>query len=401
MKKITLIGVNYYPEDSAIGLYTTQKAEYLLKKGFDVSVITGYPYYPQWSIQKAYKDKKNYHQEIINGIKVYRYKQYVPSDPTFFKRIRHLLSFTIGSFFNLNKPPKPDIVIAIVPFTADVLLGWILKLRYKSKLWVHIQDFEFDAAVESGLIKGKKAYIFKLLFSFERFLLKRADVVSTISNGMIAKLESKTNKKGFYLTNWLDTDMFLNKFKKPHPYLSSTKFKILYSGNIGAKQDWHFFINFIDQIKDLDVEVVVVGEGAEATNLKNKLEKYTFVKHYNLVPFNELFHLLQSADLHVLFQKEDVVDTVMPSKILGMMGSEKPSVITGNNNSEVKEIIEKSKAGFYFNPSQLDAIVACVIKLKNNTELSKQIGVNAKKYIIDNYSQKTVLDQFIHKLNQL
>ena len=31
-KNITIIGINYYPEDSAIGLYTTQKAEFLAKQ---------------------------------------------------------------------------------------------------------------------------------------------------------------------------------------------------------------------------------------------------------------------------------------------------------------------------------------------------------------------------------
>ncbi|HIP33818.1 MAG TPA: colanic acid biosynthesis glycosyltransferase WcaI, partial [Bacteroidia bacterium] len=41
--KITIIGLNYYPEDTAIGLYTTQLAEYLSHNNFKVEVITGFP----------------------------------------------------------------------------------------------------------------------------------------------------------------------------------------------------------------------------------------------------------------------------------------------------------------------------------------------------------------------
>ena len=41
-KNITVIGINYYPEDSAIGLYTTQKVEALASKGHSVTVITGF-----------------------------------------------------------------------------------------------------------------------------------------------------------------------------------------------------------------------------------------------------------------------------------------------------------------------------------------------------------------------
>ena len=89
IKNITIIGINYFPEDSAIGLYTTQKAEYLVSKGYKVTVITGFPYYPQWSIWPDYKDKSTWINETINDVTVYRYKQFVPTTPSLTKRIYH------------------------------------------------------------------------------------------------------------------------------------------------------------------------------------------------------------------------------------------------------------------------------------------------------------------------
>ncbi|SDR75445.1 colanic acid biosynthesis glycosyl transferase WcaI [Formosa sp. Hel1_31_208] len=402
-KKITLIGINYNPEDSAIGLYSTQKAEYLTSKGFEVSVIAGFPYYPQWSIRPDYKEKSRWTKETINNVKVFRYKQYVPSNPSFSKRIRHLLSYTFGSTVNLFKVSKPDYVICIVPFTSTIVLGWLLKLRYGSKLWVHIQDFEFDAAIDSGLLSNDKSVFIKLLLYIEKSLLNKADIVSTISNGMLSKLNNKVkDKQSYYLTNWLDTDAFNITVKTKHRYLTSNKFKILYSGNIGAKQDWEFFFKFLEAIKPLEnLEVVVVGEGAEETKVKKELDNYEFTKHYNLVDFEELPNLLNSADLHVLFQKNEVIDTVMPSKILGMMGSGKPSLITGNDKSEVKMIIESSKGGFYFGNDNTDEIVETIIELQKNLEYAHEIGVNAKNYIVKNYSKTNVLDQFIKKINTI
>ena len=190
-KNVTIIGVNYFPEDSAIGLYTTQKAEYLVEKGFDVTVITGFPYYPQWEIRDDYKSKHYLLKETINGVKVLRSKQYVPSNPTFSKRIIHLTSFSFGNFINLFRTSKPNIVISIIPFTTSALLGWFLKVRYKSKLWVHIQDFEFDAAIDSGLLNGNKKAIINMLLWVEKKVLKKADIVSTISYGMLNKLNKK------------------------------------------------------------------------------------------------------------------------------------------------------------------------------------------------------------------
>ena len=166
---ITLIGINFYPEDSAIGLYSTQMAEYL-DHSHEISVITGFPYYPEWEIREEYKEKTNYLIEQKNDIKIYRYKQYVPKNPTFKNRVFHLLDFTFGSIRNVLKIKKCDLVICVVPFTSSIALGLLLAKLRGAKVWVHIQDFEFDAAVESGLAgeaNGLKAKLFQGLFWLE------------------------------------------------------------------------------------------------------------------------------------------------------------------------------------------------------------------------------------------
>lgn len=402
MKKITIIGINYYPEDSAIGLYTTHKAEYLVSKGFDVTVITGFPYYPQWEIREDYKSKPYLLKETINGVSVLRSKQYVPSNPTFLKRIIHLISFTFGNFINLFRVKKPDIVISIVPFTTSALLGWFLKKRYKSRLWVHIQDFEFDAAIDSGLLSGNKKYIINALLWIEQKVLSKSDIVSTISHGMVNKLKEKQILNTYYLTNWVDVSLFDTPLEQKHEYLKSNKFKVLYSGNIGAKQDWSFFIDFIKSIKDIsNIEVIVVGEGAERERVVNVLKQLDFVKHYNLVPFKELPLLLLSTDLHILFQKTDVIDTVMPSKLLGMMASGKPSIVTGNMESEVATIFKDSKGGYYFDGESINEVKECLMSLINNKALCNELGVNAKAYINKRYAQKEVLDKFLAELKKI
>ncbi|GAL62280.1 glycosyltransferase [Algibacter lectus] len=310
-----------------------------------------------------------------------------------------MTSFTFGNFINLFRIAKPDIVIAIIPFTTSALLGWFLKMRYGSKLWVHIQDFEFDAAIDSGLLQGNAKKIFKGLLWIEKKVLSKADVVSTISYGMIEKLKQKTDARSYYLTNWIDVSLFDKMENKTHPYLKSENFKILYSGNIGTKQDWDFFFNFINEIKCVkDIEVIIVGEGAEKENVLNILKPFNFVKHYNLVPFDELPLLLSSADLHILFQKTDVIDTVMPSKLLGMMASGKPSIVTGNLKSEVATVFKESKGGYYFDGGSIKDVLERVDVLIKDEKLRKSLGLNAKDYVTRKYSKNEVLNDFSTEL---
>ncbi len=397
--KITIVGLNFYPEDTAIGLYTTQLAEYLIKNDIEVEVITGFPYYPMWKIPDEYKDKPKNYIEYHNGIKIIRYKQYIPENPTFLKRILLLLDFTYGTYKNSFKIKKTDLVLTIVPFTSSIIVGNRIAKKHNAKHWVHIQDFEFDAAHETKLT-GKTDFLFRILYKIEKKLLQKADVISTISYAMLSKLQKKvgSNKTTYLLPNWVDVDFVNPEKAKRHKYLSSDKFKILYAGNIGQKQDWNLFKKIAEQINPEEVEFVIVGAGAARKEVENSLKQLPNVYFYPPVPFDELNDLLSSADTHILCQKNEVVDTVMPSKILGMMASQKPSIIAGSLKSEVAKIMKESKGGYYFENNEVNNIIDTIRQLKANLALRETLGQNARLYVQQNFDKQKILKRFTQKI---
>lgn len=398
IKNITLISLNYAPEDTAIGLYSTQWAEYLNEAGYNVTVVTAFPYYPKWEISKAYKNKNTFLKEETNGITVLRYKQYVPKTPSFLKRIVHLTDFTIGSFINLFKIKECDLVISIVPFTTSALLGYVQRKRFKARSWVHIQDFEFDAALQTGVGK-KKNIVFSMLFRLEKWLFSKPDLSSTISRTMLKKLAKKSSSELYYMPNWIDDKKIDPSKSTTHPYLTSDKIKILYSGNIGDKQDWEVFIKFCKDIDQSRYEIIVVGDGSKKEWVTQEIQHFENIKYYPPVPFDELSNLLCSADIHILFQKPEVVDTVMPSKVLGMMASSKPSIIIGNKESEVKSIFEVSGAGRYFSNYSKE-IINCIDEIIYDKNSLLQNGIKSREYVIENFSKEKILLKMHNKLQE-
>ncbi|MGJ8683047.1 MAG: WcaI family glycosyltransferase [Nonlabens sp.] len=399
-KHITFIGLNYAPEDTAIGLYSTQMVEALVNAGATVNVVTAFPYYPQWKIAPEYQDQPNYLQEEHKGAKLYRYKQYVPETPTFLKRIIHILSFTKGSFFNLRKIDNSDLVISVIPFTASSWLAGYHARSHKAKSWIHIQDFEFDAALQSGLSSGGKKFIFKFLFGLEKRILNKANVISTISHNMIAKLESKTNQPNYYLPNWIDENQVNPATATQHDYLKTSKFKLLYSGNVGDKQDWDYFSAFAKALPQEHYDIIIVGAGAKYQQLKDTTNQEN-IHFYDPVPFEELSDLLCSASAHFLFQKTEVLDTVMPSKLLGMMASEKPSLVLGNAKSEVKQVMELANAGLYFSTPDVEMAVDQLEKWRLNPEETIKIGKDARRYVTSHFARKPILDAWVNELSKL
>ena len=401
---ITIISLNYAPEDTAIGLYSSQMAEYLFQNGWDVQVIAGFPYYPKWEISKEYKSKRPFYNEEINGVNVFRYKQFVPKNPSFLKRSFQIIDFTIGTFFNLNKVKKTDIVLSVIPYTSSSWLGNILAKRMKAKHWIHIQDFEFAAAFESGLSskKGVMKLIISSLFKLEKSILDKSTLVSTISQGMLRQLKSKTNQPNYFFPNWVDETFINPETYSHHSFFEKNKFNVLYSGNIGGKQDWDLFIDVVFMLKEnSNIQFIIVGDGATKRELEDKLINQPNVKFYNPVAYEDLNNLLCSASLHLLFQKNEVVDTVMPSKILGMMASRKPSIVTGNSMSEVCYAFEESKGGVFIENNNVTDICNTISKFESNVELCTNSGANARTYVLSNFTKNVILSKFKDKLNSL
>jgi colanic acid biosynthesis glycosyl transferase WcaI len=109
---------------------------------------------------------------------------------------------------------------------------------------------------------------------------------------------------------------------------------------------------------------------------------------------------LCSADIHILFQKPEVIDTVMPSKVLGMMASARPSIIIANDKSEIKPIILESGAGLFFSEYS-DNLIQDLEQLISNKEDFAKLGNKARNYVIDNFSKEKILTKMLKKLQEL
>ncbi|MEX2336150.1 MAG: colanic acid biosynthesis glycosyltransferase WcaI, partial [Fulvivirga sp.] len=124
IKKVLLIGYNFSPEPTGIGKYSGEMIHWLATKGHDCTVITSYPYYPYWSVQEPYVNRRfwyqNERQTFPSGgqINIYRCPAYIPSKPTAIRRILLDCSFLVSAFLKLTgilRKFQFDQVIAVAP----------------------------------------------------------------------------------------------------------------------------------------------------------------------------------------------------------------------------------------------------------------------------------------------
>ena len=174
----------------------------------------------------------------------------------------------------------------------------------------------------------------------------------------------------------------------------------MYSGNIGEKQDWNSFVEFCNDINQNNYEIIIVGDGSKKNWLLERTVHLQNIKHYPPVPYSELSDLLCSVDIHLLFQKPDFLDIVMPSKVLGMMASAKPSLIIGHRESEINSVFKSNNIGLYFDRYSKEVVIELDKISKQNSQM-KQMGENARVYVIKNFSKDRILKQVQKKIELL
>lgn len=398
--KILIHGLNFSPELIGIGKYTGELAAWLAQAGHDVHVVTAPHYYPEWKVQQPYSGWK-YKKEHWQGVTVIRCPLWVPRNPTGVTRIIHLFSFAVSSFFAMINQIKfkPDVVISIVPtlFAASTS-AWVAR-RSKAISWLHIQDFELDAAANLGMVHSTSIMV-RLAIQWEKSVLLRFDRVSSISTQMVNRLISKgvPKEKTALFPNWVDTHSIYPLPTRDNPYRSTLgiaddQIVVLYSGNMGAKQGLGIIVDAAKQLKEhRKIVFVLCGNGAFRSELEKSANGLQNLKFLDLQPPDKLNFLLNAADIHILPQQSGAADLVMPSKLLGMLASGKPVIATANPGTELANLV--GQVGIVTTPGNVEALVQAILQLEGSPELRKNLGFKSINMVNNNWSQEKVMSDF-------
>ena len=381
--RILIYSINYFPELTGIGKYNGEMAEWLANHGHEVVIITAPPYYPWWQVQQPYRSWI-YRTELIKKVKVHRCPLWVPRQPTGVKRLLHLFSFALTSIplLLIQLFKRPDIIVVLEPtlFCAPAALG--LARLSGARTWLHVQDFEVDAALGLGLVKAKAAG--RTAAKIERWLMNRFDRVSTISDSMLERLVTKgiMQEKAVLLPNWVDAqDIF--PLPKASIYraelgIEDDKCVALYSGNMGEKQGLEILLAAARSLQaESRLLFVLCGAGAARERLMQIGTGLHNVRWLPLQPVEKLNELLNLADVHLLPQRADAADLVMPSKLLGMLASGRPVLATAHPGTQLAKMV--SSCGKVVEPGNAQEVAQGLLELLHAPQERERLGMEARK----------------------
>ncbi len=394
--KILVYGINYGPEWIGIGKFTTEFVEWLQRQGHEVCVVTAQPYYPNWRIQPGYAGWK-YTKEFYQDAWVYRCPIWVPHKPNGWKRVLHLASFAFFSFpmvFWIALRFRPHLIYTIAPAFCCAPVALLVGRLISAKTWLHIQDFELNAALEMGLLR--LAWLKKTIFWLEKATLQGFDWLSTISQKMLQQLQSKSEKPQtcLYLPNWANvaTPYLMEPLSNPlrtELGISQDQYVLLYAGNFGEKQGLEIVIQAAQILSPKpELLFLLVGDGAIKAKIMASASHLPNVRFLPLQPPVRFQMILNLATLHLLPQRPETTNWVMPSKLLDILAVGGLVLATAYPDTELAQIVQAA-GGFICNP-QDPALLAHTIETiipQDHTQRKHQ----ARQYALDHLTQATSL----------
>src|SRR4051812_22792564 len=322
--RILIHGINFHPEPVGVGKYTGEMAYWLAARGHEVRVVTAPPFTPQWSVSPEYswwKYKKeradcngSIEQEgnflpLGRAIEVLRCPVWVPASPRGLRRLLHLASFAVSSWPIMLYQIlwRPEIVVLVAPTVLCAPQALVVARWSGGKAWLHIQDFEVDAAFDLGDFSHPRMRNFAI--ALEQKLLQKFDKISTISQRMMERLSVKgaDMSRCVLFPNWVNLSSI---YPLPSPSslrqelgISNNSTVVLYSGSMGQKQGLEILVDVANALEDYkDLWFVFCGEGPSREALEQGTNHLPQVRFLPVQPAERLNDLLNLADIHVLPQ---------------------------------------------------------------------------------------------------
>jgi glycosyltransferase involved in cell wall biosynthesis len=395
--KILLVTEYFPPEIGAGSNRAFEQSKRWVEKGAKVTVITGFPDYPDGVIPEEYKNYK-FLQEEYQGINVIRTYTVAAPNRGFLKRVISFSSFMFSSIIQGTKASrKQDILIATSPPFSVGIAGYIISRLKRIPFVFEVRDLWPESIIQLGQLKNK--FIIKVLESVERFLYKKSIHIVPVAESTTAVLKKKgiSKNKISVIKNGVNLNESI-------PGQKDTELKVKLGLNrktiIGLS---HALDKVLETAKLLsnkkEVGFLIIGDGAERENLLKISQQYELhnVCFIKKVEKEKIASYYSISDILLVPLKDlPIFKKVIPSKLFEIMAFEKPILISVDG--EARSVIESANSGIFVIPEDSTDLREKILFLTDNSELAAELGKNGRKFVEKYFNRQKLADDYLDLL---
>jgi colanic acid biosynthesis glycosyl transferase WcaI len=290
----------------------------------------------------------------------------------------HEITFCLFAAVNFLRAGRPEVIVVFTPPIFLGLLGVVFRGLWRRPLVINVQDLPLDAALALGLLK--RSLPVRLLQGLEAWIYRQADLVVTLSPGMLQRVQAKgvLPARLRLVPNWINLAVSEKTrggpgFLAGHPEAAG-KFTVAYAGNLGKKQGVDLLLRVAEALAaEPEYHFFVIGDGADHARLV-ALASELRLRNCTFRPFlaaEDYEAVLQDIDVMFVAQRSGAGENFFPSKLLGIMAAAKPLLVVADDASELAQMVREAQCGLV---SPCDDVA----QLAGNLRLLRQRGDRAE-----------------------
>lgn len=332
--KPTILILNrvFPPHFGATGRMACDLALYLRRKGYTITIIT--------SAEQAITD-------TARQLKVVRVRgeRNPEGGMAYYRILKRMKKAAL-------KEKRHDIVISMTdpPLLADVGHKVAKKMRAKHIHWS--QDVYPDLLPVLDVQYSK--FIYRAMHNRVRKAIKSASGVVAISKCMASYMthHSIDRRRLHTIENWPENTLLKDEDEgQPIDLFKNgdEKFRILYSGTIGAAHDFDAVLKAAKYLQknNPEIEFVFVGRGGGLDELSKKkvqagLDNIRFLPPQ---PSKNVKAMMAAGDLHLVTMKKDALGMLFPCKFYSACAASRPVIFVGPQGCDIDAKIKKYGCG--------------------------------------------------------
>ncbi len=398
-KRVLLVTQYFQPEN----FKCNDIAFELQRRGYDVTVLTAIPNYPQGKFFDGYGLFKR-RCETINGVKVIRGFVIPRGKGGKIGLSLNYLSYLVSSclialYLSLRYRYDAVFVHQVSPVTIGVAATLVKRLqRIPMYFWVlDLWPESLTAAI--GL---RNRYILGFFSKMVQWFYRRSDKILISSRGFEESICKKGDfaSKIVYFPNWVDS-AFAENADVAIPDVPSG-FVAMFTGNIGASQDFDTILDSAERLKEYsDIHLVIVGNGRDKERVESEIVRRELGATVHCVgsyPLEAMPATFAKADvLFAALKDEPIFALTVPAKIQAYMSSGRPIVTM--INGEAMELVREVGCGEAVAAEDAEAFAAAILRMSQlSDEERRAMGERGKNYAADNFDfskQMTLLEEIM------
>jgi glycosyltransferase involved in cell wall biosynthesis len=404
--KILLINQSFVSPEEPGHTRHFEMAQYLRKHGHELVIVGGDVNYQTGRSTTRRRRIFEKVEQNIDGIRILRAYVYPSLHRSYFWRIVSFLSFMFSSVWTALQVRDVDLVMGTTPPIFQAVSSWVVSLVRRKPFLLEVRDLWPEFGIGMGVLKNP--LIIAMSRWLENFLYARATHILVNSPAYRKYLLEKgiPEKKVTFIPYGTDVDMFnpqLDGMEIRRKLGVDDKFVVVYAGALGAANDIYTILRAADRLRsEPRIRFVLFGDGKERGNIEvearhRKLENVIIAGVY---PKKEMPHVLASSDICLaILQNITMFRTTYPNKVFDYMAAGRATVLV--IDGVIRDVIETSAGGVFVEPGDDEQLARTVLELSNDPERVRQMGMNARKYLVEHLDRRDRLDETLRFLQTL